>query len=142
MIILTKLSQGAKLPKYAHLTDSGADLFACENVDIPPGAYYPVKTGVRICLPQGYEGQIRSKSGLAAKSGVHVLNSPGTIDNGYRGELLVILINHGRITFHVRKGDKIAQLVVAPYQRAIFDVSDTLPDSERGDGKFGSTGRQ
>lgn len=141
MIIPTKFHRDAKLPKYAHSTDSGADLFACENVDIPPGAYYPVKTGVQICLPPGYEGQIRSKSGLAAKNGVHVLNSPGTIDNGYRGELLVVLINHGRITFHIRKGDKIAQLVIAPYQRAIFTPSDTLPDSERGDGKFGSTGR-
>jgi dUTP pyrophosphatase len=142
MIVFAKLDPEAKLPQYAHSTDSGADLYASEDVDIRPGDYYPVKTGVKVCLPQGYEGQVRSKSGLAAKHGVHVLNSPGTIDNGYRGEIFVILINHGNQTFAVRKGDKVAQFIVSPYAQATFTQTESLPDSERGEGRFGSTGRQ
>ena len=140
-IVQIKLDPDVKYPpQYAHLDDSGADLCANEDIDIWPGDYYPVKTGIHLWLLNGYEGQIRSRSGLAAKYGVHVLNSPGTIDQGYTGELFVILINHGQDKFHVRKGDRIAQLVIAPYTQVIFQEVNIISESERGENGLGSTG--
>lgn len=136
------LGPGAKLPEYAHDTDSGADLFSAEEHFISAGETVMVDTGLKIELPEGYEAQVRSKSGLAAKYGVSVLNSPGTIDCGYRGPVKVILRNASKETFHVKPGDKIAQLIVAPYVQADFTVAQSLSETARGEGGFGSTGRQ
>lgn len=136
------LDMGAKLPEYAHDTDSGADLFSNEGHFISPGETQTVDTGLSIELPEGYEGQVRSKSGLAAKHGIHVLNSPGTIDCGYRGKVKVILHNTGKETFHVRVGDKVAQLIIAPYRQANFHTVYYLSSTNRGENGFGSTGKR
>lgn len=136
------LEQGARLPEYAHDTDSGADLFSNEEHFISAGETVMVDTGLKIELPEGYEAQVRSKSGLACKHGVHVLNSPGTVDCGYRGPVKVILHNAGKETFHVKPGDKIAQLVIAPYIQGKFHTVAALSETVRGENGFGSTGRQ
>jgi len=135
------LAEGARLPEYAHDTDSGADLFSNEEVTIPAGETKMIDTGLKIELPVGFEGQVRSKSGLAAKSAVHVLNSPGTIDEGYRGAVKVILHNAGKEDFLVECGAKIAQLIVAPYIQAEFAEVEELSDTDRGENGFGSTGQ-
>lgn len=132
---------GAVVPTYAHDTDSGADLYAFEDVVIAPGETKMVDTGLKIALPKGYEGQVRSKSGLAAKHSVHVLNSPGTIDEGYRGPVKVILHNAGKEDFHVENGMRIAQLIVAPYIQAEFAQVEELSETTRGENGFGSTGK-
>ena len=142
-IIVETVAPGAKLPEYAHDTDSGADLFCLEGFTLFPGEIKTVPTGIRLALPEGYEVQVRSKSGLARHYGVHVLNSPGTVDCGYRGDIMVILKNSSaveNVTFMA--GDKIAQMVVAPYVQAHF-VRDFVnsEDSHRSAGGFGSTGR-
>ena len=139
-IIIKKLSPNAVLPSYAHPGDAGMDLCACEGVVIASGAFAVVKTGIALELPAGTEGQVRPRSGLAAKHGVTVLNAPGTIDEGYRGEIGVILINHGKDTFHVEPGMRIAQLVIAPTHRATLRETAALTDTSRGAGGFGSTG--
>ena len=135
-----RLSGGAVLPRYSHAGDAGLDLFAAVNVVLPPGETALIKTGIAIELPTGTEAQVRPRSGLALKHAVTVLNTPGTIDEGYRGEVGVILINHGKTTFTVTAGMKIAQLVVAP--RVTVDVveAESLSDTPRGGGGFGSTG--
>jgi dUTP pyrophosphatase len=137
-----KLHQDAKMPLYAKEGDSGADVYSAEAiVDLGPGETRLVSTGIAIELPEGYDVQCRSRSGLAAK-GICVLNSPGTIDNGYRGEIKVILHNTSRDkTFQVAKGDRIAQLVLSPVYKANFVEVEQLSDSCRGAGGFGSTGR-
>ena len=137
---VNRLNSSAILPDRAHASDAGLDLYSAVDVTIPPGETRLVGTGVALELPPGTEGQIRPRSGLALKHGVTVLNSPGTIDEGYRGELGVILINHGRATFEVRHGMKIAQLVVQ--SRLALDVVEAtqLSDTDRGSGGFGSTG--
>jgi len=137
---VNRLTSSAILPDRAHASDAGLDLYSAVDVTIPPGETRLVGTGVALELPPGTEGQIRPRSGLALKHGVTVLNSPGTIDEGYRGELGVILINHGRATFEVRHGMKIAQLVVQ--SRLALDVVEAtqLSDTDRGSGGFGSTG--
>ncbi len=117
------------------------DLYAVERVDIAPGAWAGVGTGLTIELPAGLEGQVRPRSGLAARHGLTVLNSPGTIDPGYRGEIRVLLINHGTTSYTVEPGDRVAQLVIAAYTAVEWDVSDDLADSNRGSGGFGSTGQ-
>lgn len=129
------------MPTYAHGTDSGADLYSNEDVVIAPGETKMIDTGLKIALPKGYEGQVRSKSGLAAKSAVHVLNSPGTIDEGYRGPVKVILHNAGKEPFAVENGMKIAQLIIAPYIQAEFAEVAELSDTDRGENGFGSTGQ-
>jgi len=134
-------SPNARLPEYAHDTDSGADLFASEHYWIGSGETVLVPTGLQIELPPHFEGQVRSKSGLAAKYGVHVLNSPGTIDEGYRGDVKVILHNAGRTTFEIKPGDKIAQLIIAPYIQLEFEVAEELSETTRGENGFGSTGK-
>lgn len=135
-----KLRDDAKVPHYAHPGDAGADLFACDGVTLQPGESTVVKTGIAIELPPDTEGQVRPRSGLAAKHQVSVLNTPGTIDEGYRGEVGVILMNFGSKPFEVEPGMKIAQLVVKPVIRVEVEQVAELSDSRRGEGGFGSTG--
>jgi dUTP pyrophosphatase len=136
----------AALPDYATEAAAGLDLAAAltEPLTIEPGAWAAVPTGLAIALPAGHEGQVRPRSGLAAKHGVTVLNAPGTIDADYRGEVQVLLVNHGSKAHEIRPGDRIAQLVVAPVTRvAVEEVAsaEALGDTARGAGGFGSTGR-
>jgi dUTP pyrophosphatase len=129
----------AQLPSYAYEMDAGLDLFAVEEVEIPPGIAKRVPIGIRLELPPNTEAQVRPRSGLALKHQVTVLNSPGTIDWGYRGDLYVVLINHGQTTFRVTVGARIAQLVIAPVLQVDLIESEELSETERGDG-FGSSG--
>lgn len=135
-----RLDVDALLPQYAHEGDAGLDLFSNEDADIAPGDSKLVKTGISIELPACTEAQVRPRSGLALKHGISVLNTPGTIDAGYRGEVGVILINHGKKLFHVEKGTRIAQMVIKPVLRVQVEAVDELSDSSRGAGGFGSTG--
>ena len=129
------------LPAYAHPGDAGADLHAAESVELAPGERRLVRTGVAIELPVGLVGLVHPRSGLAAKLGVTVLNAPGTVDAGYRGEILVNLVNHDPVRpARISRGDRIAQLVVQRVERAVFHVVDELPESVRGAGGHGSTG--
>jgi dUTP pyrophosphatase len=130
------------LPRYETAHAAGLDLAAAVEADLTlaPGAFALVPTGLKIALPEDHEVQIRPRSGLAAKHGVTVLNSPGTIDADYRGEIKVILINHGATSFVVTRGLRIAQMVLAPVARLAWRETDVLPDSARGAGGFGSTG--
>ena len=130
----------AQLPAYAHPGDAGMDVRSVENVTLAPGARALVRTGLVLMLPPDAEAQVRPRSGLALKHGVTVLNTPGTIDAGYRGEVGVILVNHGTEPFAVEKGMKVAQLVVAPVaQAAVVEVAE-VDETERGAGGFGSSG--
>lgn len=130
------------VPTYAHPGDAGADLRSAMAVTLPPGSRAVVATGVSIALPAGYAAFVLPRSGLAARHGVGLVNSPGTIDAGYRGEISVVLINHdAQRPYEIRRGDRIAQLVVSPVERAIFHAVDSLPGSLRGEGGFGSSGR-
>lgn len=131
---------GVQLPVYQSAGASGADLVAAESTYIQSGETAIVGTGLYIVLPEGYEAQIRSRSGLAAKNGVFVLNSPGTIDSDYRGEIKVILANLGNGPFTVTPGMRIAQLVISPVTRGIFEFTNELPTTKRGEGGLGSTG--
>ena len=135
-----KIREDAKIPAYAHEGDSGMDLYSVEETILQPGETKLVKTGLQIAVPKGFEAQVRPKSGLAAKFGVTVLNTPGTVDSGYRGEVMVILINHGKEEYKVEKGKKIAQMVIAKVEEAKIDVVEDLDDTTRKDGGFGSTG--
>ena len=136
------LKAGAKTPAYATSESAGADICACLDQDliIPSGCFDLIPTGISLALPVGYEAQVRPRSGLAAKFGVTVLNSPGTIDADYRGEVKVILINHGKEDFIIHNGDRIAQMVIARYDKVSFSKIDTLDTTQRGRGGFGSTG--
>ena len=129
-------------PEYQSLAAAGADLHAFLDSDLilKPGERAAVPTGICLEIPQGYEGQVRPRSGLALKNGIGLLNSPGTIDSDYRGEVKVILINLGQEPFTIKNGDRIAQIVFSPVIQAEFIPMDKLPGSERGDGGFGSTG--
>lgn len=132
--------EGLALPAYATGGAAGMDVLAAEDVTIAPGTRHAVATGLMLAIPEGFEIQVRPRSGLALKHGISVPNAPGTIDSDYRGELKVILINHGEEPFAVRRGDRVAQLVLAPVVRAAWDEVDTLDDTVRGAGGFGSTG--
>jgi dUTP pyrophosphatase len=138
-------AEGLALPAYQSADAAGLDLVAAvpQNAPLvlPAGKHAMVPTGLTIALPPGFEAQVRPRSGLAAKHGVTVLNSPGTIDADYRGEISVILINHGDQAFTIHRGERIAQMVIAPVVRAEFVVAAILPTTERGGGGFGSTGR-
>jgi dUTP pyrophosphatase len=138
-------AEGLPLPAYQSADAAGIDLLAAvpENspLTLPPAKHAMIPTGLTIALPPGYEAQVRPRSGLAAKHGVTVLNSPGTIDADYRGEISVLLINHGTEPFTVRRGERIAQMVIAPVSRAELVVSSSLSTTDRGSGGFGSTGR-
>lgn len=139
-----RLPHGADLPLPAYATEhsAGVDLLAAitEPLTLMPGARAVVPSGVAIALPNGTEGQVRPRSGLAARHGVAVLNSPGTIDADYRGEIGVILINFGDQPFTIERGQRIAQMIIAPVSRAVWAECDTLEDTARGGGGFGSTG--
>ena len=122
---------------------AGMDLRAAvpEPITLTPGAFAVVPTGIRVAVPAGFEGQVRPRSGLAANHGIGVVNSPGTIDADYRGEVRVVLINQGRQPFLVNRGDRIAQLVIAPVARAAIQLAEDLDDTDRSSGGFGHTGR-
>lgn len=146
VILLVEQMEGARdLPAPAYMSEqaAGMDLRAAvrEPLTLAPGAHALVPTGIRIAVPPGHEGQVRPRSGLAAKHGVTVLNAPGTIDADYRGEVCVILVNHGPERFVIRRGDRVAQLVVAPVVRAQVRITDRLEQTGRGSGGFGHTGR-
>ena len=135
-------SKGAIIPEYKTAGAAGADLCALLDspLTIPAGRSAMVPTGLFFEIPEGYEVQVRPRSGLAAKNGVTVLNTPGTIDSDYRGEIKVILINLGQTDFTVNSGDRIAQMIIAPVIQASFTITDSLSETERGAGGFGSTG--
>ena len=136
-----RLNAKASLPRYAHPDDAGLDLFAAEDVAIGPTQHMVVGTGISIELPPGTQGEIRPRSGLARDWGVTVLNSPGTIDEGYRGEIGIVLINHGSTTMYVKRGMRIGQLVIQRRLSVEVEEQEELKCSERGSGGFGSTGR-
>lgn len=133
--------EGLALPAYESEHAAGMDLRAAEDAILPPGGRALVATGFAIALPPGFEAQVRPRSGLAAKHGVTVLNAPGTIDADYRGEIKVILINHGAEAFAIKRGDRIAQMIVAPVTQIKLSERASLTDTARGAGGFGSTGR-
>jgi len=133
--------EGLPLPSYATPGAAGLDVVAAEDLDLMPGQRHAVATGFRVAIPEGYEIQVRPRSGLAFKHGVTVPNTPGTIDSDYRGELKVLLINHGSDPFPVRRGERIAQLLPAAVTQAAFDEVEELCETERGAGGFGSTGQ-
>jgi len=139
-LLVKRLSPSATLPSYAHPGDAGLDLFANVALSIEPGETKLVATGISIELPPNTEAQVRPRSGLALKHGITVLNSPGTVDHGYRGEVGVILINHGRVRFDVQPGMKIAQMVIAACLSVAVEESGELSGTARGQGGFGSTG--
>lgn len=140
-LVKVKLTHpNAKMPTYAKPGDAGADVYSVEDVYIEAGCTVLVDLGLQIELPDGFECQVRSRSGNASK-GLVVANSPGTIDSGYRGPCKVILHNNGKLGWHVKTGDRVAQFVVKPVEQATFELAEELNDSERGAGGFGSTGR-
>ncbi len=141
-IAIKRLDHGADLPLPAYATAgaAGMDVVAAEAVTLAPGGRHAVATGLAMAIPPGFEVQVRPRSGLALKHGITVPNTPGTIDSDYRGELKVILINHGTAPFEVRRGDRIAQLVLAPVVQAAWLEVHALDETTRGAGGFGSTG--
>lgn len=140
-VLIQKLDPDLPTPAYAHDGDAGADLYAAVDVELSPGERALVPTGVAIALPEGHVGLVHPRSGLASRLGVTVLNAPGTVDAGYRGEIKVNLINHDRqATARIARGDRIAQLVVQRVERADFECVEDLPDTSRGAGGHGSTG--
>ncbi|MBQ9694263.1 MAG: dUTP diphosphatase [Kiritimatiellae bacterium] len=139
-LLIERLTPTALLPSYAHPGDAGMDLCADETCCLQPGERAAVSTGLRIALPPGTEGQVRPRSGLSIKHGITVINAPGTIDEGYRGEVKVLLINLGQEAFEIRPGMRIAQLVIAPVLRVAIAEGAVTDATERGAGGFGSTG--
>jgi dUTP pyrophosphatase len=140
-VLIQRLDGELPLPMYAHPGDAGADLVAAHDVELPPGERAVVPTGVAIALPDGYAAFIHPRSGLGAKLGVTIVNAPGTIDAGYRGEIKVTLLNTDkRDTVRLRRGDRIAQMVVQRVEQAVFHEVASLPGAARGTGGFGSTG--
>ena len=140
-VLIMRLDPGVPLPAYAHEGDAGADLSAAEDVILGPGERALVRTGLAIALPAGYAAFVHPRSGLAARHGVTIVNTPGTVDAGYRGEIKVTLLNTDREQpVRFKRGDRIAQLIIQRVARAAFREVDELPGSARGDGGFGSTG--
>lgn len=141
-IRLKRLPHGQGLPAPSYTTEgaAGMDVVAAEELTLAPGQRHAVATGFAVAIPHGYEIQVRPRSGLALKHGVSVPNTPGTIDSDYRGELKIIMINHGDSPFPIKRGDRVAQIVPAPVQRARFAEVEELDDTVRGAGGFGSTG--
>ena len=139
---LTRLphGEGLDLPRYATSGAAGMDVVSAEDLTLQPGARHAVATGLAMAIPEGYEIQVRPRSGLALKHGITVPNTPGTIDSDYRGELKVIMINHGSDPFPIARGDRVAQLVLAPVTQAKWEEVESLDETERGAGGFGSTG--
>ena len=141
-IAVRRLAPDLPLPAYATAGSAGLDLLAAVERDVvlPPGGFAAIPTGIALSLPDGYEAQVRPRSGLALRHGITVLNAPGTVDSDYRGEVAAILINHGKAEFTVSRGMKVAQLVIAPQIRAEWQETDTLDHTGRAAGGFGSTG--
>lgn len=131
---------GLDLPRYATTGSAGMDVLSAEQLSLKPGQRHAVATGLALAIPAGFEIQVRPRSGLALKHGITVPNTPGTIDSDYRGELKIILINHGDESFAIERGDRIAQLVLAPVVQAAWSEVEELDETTRGDGGFGSTG--
>ena len=142
-ILIKKLSEKAIIPKYETDGASGLDISACidDEINLDPGTKILVPTGLSIAIPRNYEVQIRPRSGLAVKNNISVLNSPGTIDSDYRGEIKVILFNHGKSDFLINNKDRIAQMILTPVIKMEFEETDNLPETVRGEGGFGSTGK-
>jgi len=141
-IIVQRLDKDIKMPAYAHDGDAGVDLYSSGNFKVKPGERVLVPTGLKMAIPYGYEGQVRPKSGLALKHGITVLNTPGTVDAPYRGEVGVIVINHDpRNIYEVKKGEKIAQMVFNKIEYVIFTEAKELASTNRGEGGYGSTGK-
>ena len=139
-IKIKKLSPNAITPNYAHDGDAGMDVYSIIDFTLKPNHRATIPTGLSFELPKGFEIQVRPKSGIAIKKGVTLLNTPGTIDSGYRGELKVILINHSRENYEIKKGEKIAQIVLAKYEEARIEEVNELSETARSNGGFGSTG--
>jgi dUTP pyrophosphatase len=140
-IKITKLYEPSFIPTFAYPTDTGADLYAAEAVKILPGDWAAIGTGLSMEFPDGFGAEVRSRSGLSLKHGVSVLNSPGTIDNSYRGDVKVILINHGKETYQVKVGDRIAQMVIEKVNTFRFQkCSEVMNDTDRAANGFGSSG--
>lgn len=137
---IQKVNEDAIIPKYANFGDAGFDLHAVVNDILKPGERKLIGTGLRFEIPEGFEIQVRPRSGLALKKGISIVNSPGTVDSGYRGDVGIIMINHGQEDFPINKGDRIAQAVLNKVERAEIEEVNELSDSERGEGGFGSTG--
>ena len=141
VISVQRLDPELPLPSYAHPGDAGADLVAGVDVTLAPGERALIPTGIAIALPEGYVALVHPRSGLAARHGLSIVNTPGTVDAGYRGEIKVLLINHDPVEpIALRRGDRMAQLVVQRVERARFVAVDALPESVRGEGGYGSTG--
>jgi dUTP pyrophosphatase len=140
-VLITRLDPAVPVPGYARHGDAGADLCAAEDIDLAPGERALVRTGIAIALPEGYAGFVHPRSGLAARHGITLVNAPGTVDAGYRGEIKVILLNTDLVrAVSLRRGDRIAQLVVQRVENVTFREVPALPESARGDNGFGSTG--
>jgi len=139
-IPLKQLDPGLPVPAHAHPGDGGVDLYARDGVSLAAGERAVVPTGVAVAIPPGYAGLVTPRSGLAVRHGIGVVNGPGLVDSGFRGEIRVILVNHGSEPFALKRGDRIAQLVVVAVCEQEFEVVDELPDSVRGEGGLGSTG--
>ncbi len=140
-VLIRRLDPELALPAYAHPGDAGADLCTTVDVELAPGERRLVGTGIAVGLPEGYAGFVHPRSGLAARSGLTIVNAPGTVDAGYRGEIMVCLLNTDSATpIRLRRGDRIAQLVIQRVERAVFEEVDELPASVRGEGGHGSTG--
>ena len=141
IVQIQRLDKGLPLPEYAKVGDAGMDVFSAIDCVLAPGERAVVPTGIAIALPEGYVCLAHPRSGLAAKNGISIVNAPGTIDSGYRGEIKIILINTDRAeSFEIKRGDRIAQLVFQKFESARFYEVDSLPESQRGAGGFGSTG--
>jgi dUTP pyrophosphatase len=140
-VLVRLLDPAAALPAYAYPGDAGADLVCTVEVSLEPGDRASVPTGVALALPAGYAGFVHPRSGLAARHGIGIVNAPGTVDAGYRGEIFVQLVNHGRLPVTLHRGERIAQLIVQRVEQCVFTAAPALPDSVRGTGGHGSSGR-
>jgi dUTP pyrophosphatase len=139
-IQFVKDHENAMLPTYATAGAAGADVYSAKDYKVPPGEHTLIDTGLKCSIPEGYEVQVRPRSGLALKNRITVLNSPGTVDSDYTGKLGVILMNHSEMVFQVKAGDRIAQIVVAPVTQASFEWAEETKSTDRGSSGFGSTG--
>jgi len=139
-IKVQKIKDNAVIPDYAHTGDAGVDLYSTEDYLLKPGGRVLVSTGIKVAIPKGYEAQIRPKSGLALKHGLSIVNTPGTIDSGYRGEIQIIIINLGQENYKIEAGKKVAQMVIKKVEEAVFEEADSLDETSRNEGGFGSTG--
>lgn len=139
-IRIEQIDKELPLPKFATKGSVAVDLYSAETLTLNPSEFRKISTGIKVAVPEGYEGQVRPRSGLAVKHGISIVNTPGTLDSDYRGILYVILINHGTDYFHIKKGDRIAQLVVNKIELFDWELTDGLDETERGEGGFGHTG--